>query len=104
MQTIDKFIFAGILILATQSTRILPVLFENKIGRLVKDDYLKAIINDVLFFLLICYCFRDLTFTSEYLLRISVALYVFIIQFKFEKTLLSVFSGTFLYMLGRYAL
>ena len=104
MQLMDKAIFAGVLIVATQLTRIIPVIFENKIGRLVKDESLKGIVNDVLFFMLICYCFRDLSFTAEYFLRIGVALYVFLIQFKFEKTLLSIFSGTLLYLLGRYFL
>lgn len=101
MQLMDKLIYAGILIVATQLTRILPVLFEDKIGRFVKDDFLKSIINDVLFFLLICYCFRDMSFNSEYFLRVGVSLYVFLMQFKFEKTLLSIFSGTIIYMLGR---
>lgn len=104
MLFMDKAIFAVILIFATQLTRIIPVIFEGKISRFIKDETFKGIINDVLFFLLICYCFRDLSFTPEYYLRLSVALYVFLIQFKFEKTLISIFSGTILYMAGRYFL
>lgn len=32
---------------------------------------------------------------------LSLELYVFFIQFKYEKTLISIFSGTFFYMVGR---
>lgn len=104
MQPTDKAIFIGILVVATQLTRLIPVLFENSIGNLVKEDSVKTIINDVLFFLLICYCFRDLAMTPEYFLRLGVAAYVFAVQFKFEKTLFSIFSGTAIYMTGRYLL
>jgi branched-subunit amino acid transport protein AzlD len=104
MQLSDKAIFICILVAATQLTRIIPVVFEDKIGRFLKNEKLRGIINDALFFLLICYCYRDLSFTPEYYLRLGVALYVFIIQFKFEKTLLSIFTGTFIYMAGRYFL
>ena len=102
MQAIDKVIFVSVLILATQLTRIIPVIFEQRLGRLIKDEALKGIVNDVLFFFLICYCFRDLSFDNEYYLRLCVALYVFLVQLKFEKTLLSIFSGTLIYMVGRY--
>lgn len=104
MQLMDKAIFTTVLVLATQLTRIIPVLFETKISHIVKDESLKGIINDILFFLLICYCFRDLSFTLEYYLRFSVSMYVFLVQYKYEKTLLSIFSGTFFYMVGRYIL
>lgn len=97
----DKIIFASILILATQTTRLIPLVFEDRVGKLIKDEGVKVAINDVLFFLLICYCFRDLTFDREYFLRIAVALFVFSLQYKFEKTLLSIFTGTLIYLVGR---
>lgn len=97
----DKIIFASILILATQVTRLIPLVFEDRVGRLIKDEGVKVAINDVLFFLLICYCFRDLAFDREYFLRIAVGLFVFALQYKFEKTLLSIFTGTLIYLVGR---
>jgi branched-subunit amino acid transport protein AzlD len=102
MQLTDKVIFASILIVSTQLTRLIPVLFEEKIGRVIQKESLKSLINDVLFMLLIFYCFRDLAFNSEYYLRLVVGLYIFVIQYKYEKNLLSIFTGTFFYMLGRY--
>jgi branched-subunit amino acid transport protein AzlD len=102
MQSIEKIAFVLILILATQLTRFMPLAFNGVIGRIVKNEDKKNILHEVLFFLLICYCFRDLSFTKEYYLRIFVSVYVFYVQLKFERTLLSIFSGTFIYMLGRY--
>lgn len=101
MQLSDKIIFAAVLIFATQVTRLIPLVFEDRVGKLIKDETVKVAINDVLFFLLICYCFRDLTFDREYFLRVGVALFVFALQFKFEKTLLSIFAGTLIYLVGR---
>ena len=100
----DKLIFSLVLIVATQTTRLLPLLLESKVENLIKSNSTKNGINDVLFFLLILYCFRDLTFTNEYFLRLAVSLYVFLIQFKYERTLFSIFSGTLIYMFGRYIL
>lgn len=101
MDNLNKIIFVSTLIVATQITRLIPMIFESQVSKFVKDEATKTLINDILFFLLICYCFRDFSFTPEYSLRIAVALYVFAVQFKFEKTILSIFSGTTIYMIGR---
>lgn len=104
MQLTDKVMFAAVLIVGTQATRLLPLVFENRMGGFIKDESVRSLINDVLFFLLIAYCFRDVAWTLEYALRVSTAVYVFVVQYKFGNTLFSIFSGTLLYMLGRYAL
>jgi branched-subunit amino acid transport protein AzlD len=101
VQLIDKVVFATVLITATQITRLIPLVFEERIGRFIRDERVKTLINDVLFFLLICYCFRDLSMDREYFLRLGVAGYVFLVQFLFERTLLSIFSGTAIYLIGR---
>lgn len=102
MLLLDKVIFAGVLITATQVTRVIPMAFEDKITKLVKKEAWRNIINDILFFLLILYCFRDLSFSAEYNIRVVVAILVFAIQYKYERTLVSIILGTSIYMAGRY--
>jgi branched-subunit amino acid transport protein AzlD len=102
MLLLDKVIFAGVLITATQITRVIPLAFENKITKLVKKEAWRNIISDIMFLLLILYCFRDLSFSTEYYLRVVVAVLVFAIQYKYERTLMSIILGTSIYMTGRY--
>lgn len=97
----DKVLFSLTLIFATQLTRFIPLLFEQQIILFLKGEKIRNAINEALFFLLILYCYRDFSTSPEYILRGGVGVYVFLVQFFFGKTLFSISTGTFIYMLGR---
>jgi branched-subunit amino acid transport protein AzlD len=98
MDKMAMFLFPLTIILATQSTRLLPLLFEKRMGAFYEGNDFRKKVNFVIFSFLTCYCFRDFSLTEEYGLRIFSAIVVMILQYRFEKTLLSIFFGTFLYM------
>lgn len=101
MSNFDKIAFATILIVATQVTRLIPLMLEKHIQKFMMSENMKTWITDIFLILLILYCFRDISYSSEYFLRLVVSLYVFIVQYKFERTLLSIFSGSIIYIVIR---
>lgn len=98
MDNMAMFLFSLTIILATQSTRLIPLLFEKRMEAFYEGNDFRKKINLVIYSLLICYCFRDFSLTEEYGLRIISAMVVMILQYFFEKTLFSIFLGTFFYM------
>ncbi len=101
MDKSNMLLFCFALILPTQMTRLLPLIIESKVGKLIAREDIRKRLNEVIFILLIGYCFRDMALTKEYSIRIACAIIVLILQYRFEKTLLSIFIGTSLYMVGR---
>ncbi len=100
MLTSEKFLFIFLLVAATQATRLIPLIFENKLKFFFQNESVRYRLNDIMFFLLILYCFRDIKGTDENYLRVLSALIVFAIQFKTHKTLISIFVGTGIYIIG----
>jgi branched-subunit amino acid transport protein AzlD len=101
MNETEKILYVFALITSTQSTRLLPLLMESKLGNLIKSEETRRKLNEAVFILLICYCFKDISATKEYGIRIASALIVMVLQYRFEKTLISIFTGTFIYMVSR---
>ncbi|MFY7994333.1 MAG: AzlD domain-containing protein [Bacteriovoracaceae bacterium] len=93
--------FIASLLLATHSTRLLPLVFKRHVSKLLNKRFFKNHLGDLIIFFLIIYCYRDFGITSEYLLRLTMGAIVFIIQWKKDSALLSIFLGTGFYMLGR---
>lgn len=101
MNNVEKAAFAAVLILATQSTRLFPLVFKEHLEKYVKFDFIKNHLGDLIILFLIFYCYRDFSGSSEYLLRLSVGIFVFLLQWHKDSSLLSIFSGTALYMTAR---
>lgn len=101
MDNFNILLFSLALILPTQLTRLIPLILESKAGRLISREDIRKRLNEIIFILLIGYCFRDTALTLEYGIRMTSAIIVFALQYRFEKTLVSIFIGTFLYMTGR---
>ena len=101
MTFLNKIQFISLLLLSTQSTRLLPLLMEKlprfkSLSPSIKNE---EVIKKMIFFLLVLYCYRDLSFENEYLIRLASGLMLTLIQYKTNKSLLSIFVGTFLYMI-----
>lgn len=101
MNSFDKMFFVVSLVLSTQLTRFLPLIFKDLLSKLLKFEFIKDHLGDLIIFFLIIYCYRDFGQTHEYLLRVVTGIIVFFIQWKKENSLLSIFLGTAFYMLGR---
>lgn len=97
----EKIIYILIIVSVVQSSRLLPLLVQNKVGGFLKDPKMSEKINRFIFIGLILYTYRDFSLSYEYLLRVAIGALVFFLQYKFNKLLLSVFLGTFLYMVLR---
>lgn len=89
------------LILATQTTRLFPLVFKNQLERTLRFNFVKDHLGDLIIFFLIIYCYRDFSLSAEYILRLAVGGIVFFFQWFKGNALLSIFAGTALYMLGR---
>jgi branched-subunit amino acid transport protein AzlD len=101
MDNLDKISYAAILIFATQSTRILPLLFKEHLEKCLNFDFIKNHLGDLIILFLIFYCYRDFNWSGEFVLRVVVGGLVFAAQWIKGNTLLSIFLGTALYMTGR---
>lgn len=101
MDNLDKISFGASLIIATQLTRMLPLVFKDQLGRYFDFNFVKNHLNDLIILFLIFYCYRDFSWSSEFLLRVVVGSLVFAIQWYKNNSLLSIFLGTGLYMTGR---
>lgn len=90
-----------VVVVATQCTRWLPLLFFRK-GAPPFIDYLGRIFPPAIFAILVVYCYRNVEFIHsathgfpELLAGVCVA----IIQFRFKNMCLSILTGTILYIL-----
>lgn len=101
MNLIEKTTFAVTLILSTQSTRLIPLLFKNQLLKFLDKDFIRNHLGDLIIFFLILYCYRDANYSVEFGLRIAIGCLVFCLQWWKGNSLLSIFSGTALYMVGR---
>ena len=101
MDNFDKISFATALILATQATRLIPLIFREQLEKLLNFGFIKNHLGDLIIFCLIIYCYRDFSFTNEYLLRLTVGMVVFTVQWVKGNSLMSIFLGTALYMGAR---
>lgn len=99
MTLTEKIAFTLILIISTQLTRLLPLIFQKTFSNLFSHHFFKKNLTDLIIFFLIIYCYRDISTNPEYLIRIAVGIYAFVIHYFFEKTLLSIFSATAIYMI-----
>ncbi len=100
----DKIIFSIILISATQLTRFLPLILSDRIDKIVKKSKIQNQIGNIIIFGLILYCYRDVQMSAEFLLRVSTGIVAVILQWFIDSSLLSIFSATAIYMLGRHFL
>lgn len=94
----EKIFFISVIIFSIQMTRFAPLILPARAREIFSDEKLNERINKVIFLFLILYCYRDFSFSSEYLLRLGCGVLVFLIQFFSGITLLSVFLGTGIYM------
>jgi branched-subunit amino acid transport protein AzlD len=101
MNLLEKTTFAVTLILSTQSTRLIPLVFKNQLLKFLNKDLIKNHLGDLIIFFLILYCYRDANLSLEYGLRLAIGCLVFGLQWWKENSLLSIFSGTALYMIVR---
>lgn len=98
MELQEKIVFILIIVFSVQVTRYLPLILPSGAREIFKNEKLNEQINKVIFLFLILYCYRDLSSSPEYLLRLGCGIFVFLVQFFTGRTLLSVFLGTGIYM------
>jgi branched-subunit amino acid transport protein AzlD len=101
MDNLDKISFATILIFATQSTRLLPLILKEHLEKYLNFDFIRNHLGDLIILFLIFYCYRDFNWSEEFVLRVVIGCLVFGIQWFKDNSLLSIFLGTTLYMTGR---
>ncbi|EQC43020.1 branched-chain amino acid transport protein AzlD [Bacteriovorax sp. BSW11_IV] len=98
MTITEKIAFTLILIVSTQLTRLLPLIFQKSFSKFFAHKFFKKNLTDLIIFFLIVYCYRDFSTNPEYIIRVAVGVYAFAIHYLFERTLLSIFSATAIYM------
>ena len=101
MTKIQMFITILVAIIATFIDRVVPLFLfskNKKTPEIIK--YLGRVLPAALFSFLVVYCFKDTTFTkSPYgLPEIIAFIYIVVVHLIFRKLLLSIFTGTLLYM------
>lgn len=101
MTKLEIFITILMAIIATFIDRVLPLFLFSK-NKSTPDTikYLGRVLPAALFSFLVVYCFKDINFTkSPYgIPEIIAFVYIIIIHLIFRKLLLSIFTGTLMYM------
>ena len=90
-----------LLALATAITRFLPFILFRRSDKTPKIiDYLGKVLPAAMMGLLVIYCFKDISFgtTAEFLPAAAAAAAVVLIHLWKRNTILSISSGTILYM------
>ena len=102
MSKLEIFITVLIAAVATYIDRLVPIVIFSKNKKTPEIlKYLGRVLPPALFAFLIVYCFKDISFVSSPygLPEIIAFVYIIIIHIIFRKLLLSIFSGTLLYMI-----
>jgi branched-subunit amino acid transport protein AzlD len=80
---------------------MIPLIFEKQLEKILNFEFVKDYFGDIIILFLIFYCYRDFSLSGEYLLRVVIGFFVFFIQWSKENSLMSIFLGTGIYMVGR---